>query len=246
MKNLNINLNIIIYSLILFFTLNSCRQENFSTKFESMMIEVINSNDNIYADSNSTAIVKVSFASPLVKDQKITFTTSNGALFKMPYSINDMENDTIILTPFSNEAEALLFANTRTPDDKVFISVSINDFTKDTLISFEPSYPNDMMFEFSSQSINDTEELELIATLYKEKGWSSNNLKFDVRSILEDSDSTQLELITSIPEYVFSKNDEVKIPINIVQYSSGSDLRVFASIETNGILLEKSTLIKFE
>lgn len=200
----------------------------------------------LFADSISTAKIKIGFEKPLSKDQSIKITTSHGTLYSMPYQPFGAGSTELVLTPFSKETEILLRASTLVPQDSVYVSVTVENYTKNIAISFLESFPEDLMFSKNQQFIDLGEDIDLSLSFYKSKGYVSDGVRLDIEWILEAGNGGQDSLLTNIPSYIFTKNHEAKIPIDVVRHSSGSRLRVIGKcLNPDGDSLIRSTVLWF-
>jgi len=238
---------IILYSIsALAFLLVACdqdRDETYAEVFDQMTISISN---DLYANNLSTAKVKATFQDNLLKEQEITFTTSEGVLYRMPYDPNSTGEKSLTFAPFSKTAEVLLQANTVNPQEEVYVSLTINGFTKDTSISFLPARPNDMILKASPEILSPDEDVEITAQLFRDLGNTSDDIEFQITDSLV-LDTSGVGLLWNIPPFTFSSDNEITFPIDIIQYSPGSQLRVFVTTEdADGNALRKSVLIRLE
>ena len=231
------------YIVVICLLMASCQPENFADIFEDIDIKLDKDKNELYADSISSTIIKVDFKRNLPQKQQVTFETSHGALFMMPYRPEGSGSDSLTFAPFSSQAEVLLKAQTLDTVEQVFVSVTINDVTKYTTLSFTPAEPESMLLPPNQPSLKVNENATITADLFGEKGGNvSNGIRFNIRSELEADSTIQEELRWNVPEFVFSNNNSVRIPVEILQHVPGSRLRIFVSYQA----LEKSTLLFFE
>jgi hypothetical protein len=237
----------IAFGICLFIFIQSCtRVETFADLFEGMEISVVGAED-LLADSVSSAKVLVTFEKNLVDSQVITLSTSHGVLFQTPFDPNQTGASELNFAPFDDQAEALLVAKTLEPSNEVFVSVTINGFTKYQEIAYGDALPQSMQLSAENQELAVGETPDIVGSLFRDEGFCSNGIRFEVRDSLEFADTSQMELITVIPDFVFSKNNQVKVPIEILQHSPESRLRVIVSTTgENGALIEESILLWFQ
>lgn len=239
------NLRLFVFASLSVFT--GCLQdENYSEIFKDLTIQ-IESSDELFADSISTARIRANFNQNLIKEQEVEFSTSNGTLFQMPYNPNLSGSMELTFAPFSDEAEVLLKTNTLTPDDEVFITITINGFSRDTIIRFIPAKPEDMIVTALPQRLVAGQNALITAHLFRKPGFTSNGIKFRVRHNLEFIGGIQDTTLLSLPEFVFSKNNQLQFTVDIQKHVPGSNIRVFVSTEgANGNTIEKSILLYLE
>lgn len=220
----------------------------FADVYEDMEVFVLNE-DNLVADSNAQATVNVRFGEKLLPDQSVTITTSHGKLYSPPYSPDSAGASSITQTPFSDETSAQLRVETLEPESEVLVSATINGFTVTTTTSFLPALPEDLLLSADKEllSMNDT-NINITADFYRAEGQTSNGIRFEPRATIEAIDSmATTELLWNLPDFVITKDNQVTVPLKIIQYVPNSQLRVFLTGEArDGSTLEKSVLLRLQ
>jgi hypothetical protein len=240
----------IIFLSTIVLILSTCiNQTTFADLFD-LRIQIPNA-DQLLADSTSSAVVEIEFGAVLNKNQEVEVTTSHGLLFAQPYTPEETAtaSKSLKLNPFDDRAEVLLLTHTLTPTDPVFLSVTVNGLSEAAEISYLEALPEDLQLKTETPIVSaSTEDVIIQADLYREKGFSSNGLRFVPRAEIALVDSSQMnELLWVLPEFVLSKNNQVTVPLTILQHASGSELRVFLSpLDGNIQIPEKSILLRFE
>ena len=229
--------------------LMTCEQTTFADIYDLKI--TIPGEAQLFADSVSTAVVELDFGRVLPKDQEVVVTTSKGLLFAPPFTPGETSTatNTITIQPFDDWAEVLLVSHTLTPTDPVHVTVAVNDLPANMETRFQVAKPEDMQLDTETPIVSaGAEEVTIVAELFREQGFASNGIRFVPRAVLEAVDPAQADsLLWSLPEFVFSKNNEVTIPLRILRYVPGSELRVYlAPLDADIAVGEKNTLIRFE
>ena len=233
-----------IFILLLACLLSCEKDRNYADIYENMRVEVLDS-DLVPADSVSTARIKVTLEEPLKKGQHILISTSHGVLYAMPYQPSGPGAGTLDLTPFSDETEVLLKAATLNPADPVYVSATIDNFTKSATLRFVPALPEDMSFAQDTFLVDSGEDVTLLLSMYLSSGFVSNGMRVDVNWNLESgSTHPDSSLLFNLPEYVFTSNKTARIPVDIIRHSPGARLGIVASTvgADNGVLQKRALL----
>ena len=232
-----------IASLLLVFS--SCEKKNYADLYNEMSVSF--NQGSIPADGESTALVTIDFGSPsLHKTQNVTFTTSNGMLYKSPFNPSDSGSNTITLAPFDTQAKLLLKSST-TIDDNVYVTTDINGYSTNGKIKFTTAHPNDMIISANDQNLAINEKATITVALFRNEGTSSNGIKFYMRDTIEVADTLVSPIITDYPEFTFTNNNEVTFDVGALQHSVGTRVRLFiTTVNESSDTLEKSILIWYE
>ncbi len=230
--------------LILF----ACSKDNIQDVSKCMRVEILDKSKKIYADSISSIKLKIVYGCyELLKDDLVKIKVSNGVFYIHPFDPSSTGFKDLDLYPFAYETELLIKSNTLNPEDSVYVSATLFDVTKYAVISFLPSFPDNIFFKRDKVFASQDEDLQLELQMFKEKGYTSNNIKVNIKYEISNDTSKTEELLVNVPEFVLTKNNGAIIPIDILQFAKNSRMKVTASIKTeNETLIEKMALITFK
>lgn len=201
---------------------------------------------SIPADGVSTLPIMVKFNDELHPEQKVSFYTSEGTLYKMPYDPVEAGSDSVVLKPFGKTAEVLLQSN-NSISDTVYVSVNVNGVIRQEIVSFTPALPEDMQFSASDHFLAVNEEATITADLFRAKGTSSDKLKCWITDKLLASDTTQPTLFLDYPDFAFSEGNQVSFTVGALQHSPGSQVEIeLATLMASGDTLKKSIMLWLE
>lgn len=239
----------LLFLLTIGSVLLTCEQRSFAEEYEAEI--TIPNSIQLFADSVSSAVVEVDFGLVLTKDQTVTFTTSKGLLLAPPFTPEETSSasNSLTLKPVDDQAEVLLVSHTLTPTNPVFVTVTLDGVSEVVETRFQEALPDDMQLRVDTPILSaGTEEVIIQADLYRETGYASNGIRFVPRADLEVIDSSQTDqLLWSLPDFLLSNNNQVTIPLRILQYAAGSELRVYLNpFDSSVPLAEKSILLRFE
>ena len=228
----------ILVWILLLLSSSSCGDQTYADIYSET--DVIIENAQLPADSVSTTVITTKLKRPLNKNQEVSISTSHGGILVPPYDFSDIPRKQVLLRPFSDEFEVLLIANTLDTTDRVFVSIGLDSFFKKREVKFTASLPEDIKLSSNVRIINtDETEIELVADLYRSSGYVSNGIRFYPRAVVESLHTLlQDTLLWSLPPYVTSMDNLVKVPLTILNHVAGTRLRVYLSTDrtANGFL----------
>ena len=194
----------------------------------------------IYADGFSTTNITGVFDNEIPKEQKITFTTSQGKLFKIPISPSSTGEESITFSPMTKEFRVVLQSD-RTPNQKVLVSLEVNGFVQTQELAFVTSCPEEIYLspdrEVLSDQLNETMELHVV--LFNSERKISKGIKADF--VCQPLELTNVDCPRLSNNSVVTNDSSFLIIVTPTDRSRG-DYQIIGSVQTQSCEVIKDTV----